>query len=301
MSQDYSVQNDLNPNNTTSKVKKKRLAWTLSLGGTIYTGSTFALYDAWYKDYPSKGFHLYDDLGEWRGVDKAGHIFSGYFQSEWAYKTWLWTGMGEQRAVWTGVATGFLAMTTLEVMDGFSSEWGFSIGDFGANLIGIGGFAWQQSAWGEQRIRMKTSSAAIDYQERYGDALYQQRANELFGTGIFTRYLKDYNAQTTWISANIHSFFPDTGFPKWLNVAVGYGAGNMFGGYTNQIPLLDGSIDKHKRYSQFFISLDADLSKVDTSSPFLRTLLDIANVLKMPFSTIEINTLGEVKFYAFRF
>ena len=301
MSQDYSVQNDLKQNNTTSKVNKKRLALTLSLGGAIYTGSSYALYNTWYKDYPSEGFHFFNDLGEWRGVDKAGHIFSGYFQSEWAYKTWRWVGLEEETALWTGAATAFLAQTTIEVMDGFSSEWGFSLGDFGANLIGIGGFVVQQNVWGEQRIRLKTSSTLIDYEERYGNQLYQQRADELYGTGFFSRYLKDYNAQTTWVSANIHSFFPDTGFPKWLNVALGYGAGNLFGGYTNQLQVQDASLEQHKRYSQFFISLDADLSKIDVESPILRTLLDVANVLKMPFSTIEINTLGEIRFYAVKF
>lgn len=301
MSQDYSVQNDLKQNNTTSKVKKKRLAWTLSVGGAIYTGSSFALYDAWYKDFPSEGFHFYNDLGEWRGVDKGGHIFSGYFQSEWAYKTWRWTGMDDQSAIWTGAATALLAQSTIEAMDGFSTEWGFSLSDFGANLIGIGGFAWQQSVWSEQRIRLKSSSTLIDYQDRYGNELYQQRANELYGTGFATRYLKDYNAQNTWISANIRSFFPDSGFPKWLNVAVGYGAGNLFGGFSNDIPQLDGSLDQHPRYSQFFISLDADLSKIDVESPILRTLLDVVNIVKVPFSTIEINTLGEIKFYAIRF
>ncbi len=301
MSQDNSVQNDLKANNTTSEVNKKRLSWTLSLGSAVYVGSSVALYDAWYKDYPSSGFHFFDDTAEWRGVDKAGHIFSGYFQSEWAYKTWRWTGLNETESIWAGAATGFLAQTTLEVMDGFSSQWGFSIGDFGANVVGIGGFAWQQATWGEQRIRLKTSSSHIDYHRRYGDQIYQDRADELYGTGFFTRYLKDYNAQTTWLSANVRSFFPKSKLPKWFNVAVGYGAENLFGGFSNALPSQDISLLDTPRYSQFFISLDADLSKIDTSSPFLRTLLDILNVVKMPFSTIEINTLGEVKFYAFRF
>ena len=94
-------------------------------------------------------------------------------------------------------------------------------------------------------------------------------------------------------------------FPKWLNIAVGYGAENMFGGYSNTWDvngvMFDAFEDQFPRYKQFYISLDADLSRIDTGSPFLRTLLDILNIVKLPFSTLEINTLGEVKFHLIRF
>ena len=285
---------------TTSKVNKKRLTWSLITGATVYTVSSITLYESWYKDFPQSGFHFHNDFDEWRGVDKAGHIFSGYFQSDWAYKGWRWTGLEENQAIWAGAATSFLAQTTIEVLDGFSQEWGFSIPDFTANVVGTSAFVVQQKLWGEQRIRIKTSSSPINYEERYGDEVFAVRASELYGDGFFERYLKDYNAQTTWLSVNLHSFAPKSRLPKWLNVAVGYGAGNLFGGFSNQIPELARD-QQLPRYSQIFISLDADLSKIDTGSPFLRTVLDILNIAKVPFSTIEINTLGEVKFYAIRF
>jgi hypothetical protein len=56
-----------------------------------------------------------------------------------------------------------------------------------------------------------------------------------------------------------------------------------------------------QRYQQFYFSLDADLSKVKTNSKFWRTMLDILNYIKLPFSTIEINTLGQVKFHILHF
>ena len=147
---------------------------------------------------------------------------------------------------------------------------------------------------------MKTSSSPINYRDRYGDEAFSVRATELYGSGFFERYLKDYNAQTTWLSVNVNSFARKSRLPKWLNIAVGYGAENLFGGFANQVP--NTTADQQlRRYSQILISLDADLSKIHTSSPFIRTLLDILNVFKVPFSTIEINTLGEVKFYAIRF
>ena len=43
-------------------------------------------------------------------------------------------------------------MTTVEIMDGFSSAWGFSWGDEVANLSDSLLFTLQQYFWDEQRI-----------------------------------------------------------------------------------------------------------------------------------------------------
>ncbi len=300
IAQDVSIENADITSNTTSEVNKKRLHWSLTFSSAAYLGSSAVLYNSWYKDYPRSAFHMFDDSGEWRGVDKAGHIFSGYFQSHWSYKGLRWIGLDPETSIIAGSGVGLLAQTTIEVMDGFSSEWGFSATDFTANVIGVGAFASQQLLWNEQRILLKTSSTYIDYKDRYGAQYFEERAAELYGKGFASRYLKDYNAQTTWLSLNVKAFFPDAPIPEWLNIAMGYGAENMFGGYTNDLS------DNYKnwdlpRYSQFYLSLDADLSRIDTNSPFLRTLLDVLNILKMPFSTLEINTLGEVKFHLIRF
>ena len=45
--------------------------------------------------------------------------------------------------------------------------------------------------------------------------------------------LKDYNGQTYWLSANIWSFNKESNFPRWLNVAFGYGADGMLYGENN--------------------------------------------------------------------
>lgn len=299
-SQDIPIKNENNTNNTTSELNKKRLHWTFVLGGTMYAGSSYLLYDNWYKNYSSSSFHTKNDLPGWRGMDKFGHIFSSYFQSNWAYQAWRWAGVNEKKAIYSGVAVGFLAQTTIEVLDGFSENWGFSWSDMGANTVGLGLFAFQQAHWGEQRILLKTSYTPINYTDKYGSPVVVSRANELFGLGFGSRFLKDYNAQTTWISFNPRALFEARAFPKWLNIALGYGVENLFGARTNQFN--DASLNVvYPRYSQFFISLDADLSRIDTPSPFLRTVLDLLNILKMPFSTVEINTLGQVKMHLIRF
>lgn len=275
-----------------------------------YTGFSTGLYYTWYRQYPMEGFHLFDDMGEWKQMDKAGHIYTAYLQGVLCYKGAKWTGMSDRKAIWTGVLCGSLFQTTIEVMDGFSSQWGFSVGDFGANAIGTGAFALQQSYWGEQRILLKESSWARNYDDSAirsidGSATtsLDERTGQLFGNGFFEKYLKDYNGQTYWASINIRSFQPHwESIPDWLNIAVGYGAQGLYGGFENQWEK-DGvkyELDL-PRYRQWYLSLDVDLSKIDTDNYLLKTLLSVLNIIKIPAPALEINTLGEVKFHLIHF
>jgi hypothetical protein len=52
---------------------------------------------------------------------------------------------------------------------------------------------------------------------------YQYRPNVL-GSSLAEQMLKDYNGQTYWLSVNLHSFYKGSKIPKWLNLAIGYGA-----------------------------------------------------------------------------
>lgn len=282
-----------------SQVNKKRRNLVLSLGGASYGIGFYTLYRSWYEDYPTSAFHFHNDWGEWRSMDKIGHVYSTFAHSSLSYQAWRWTGMKEKKAIWTGVATSLLFQTTIEVMDGFSTNWGFSWSDIGGNFVGAGLFATQQLIWQEQRILMKVSSSPVTYPD---DPFTNARVNHLYGSGYLQRWLKDYNGQTLWLSANVKSFLPKLSIPKWLNVSMGYGAENMYGGYVNTWQSEDHELNIDlPRYSQFYISLDADLSKIKTESAFLRTLLDILNVIKVPFSALEINTLGEIKFHLVHF
>ena len=94
-------------------------------------------------------------MAEWKQVDKVGHIYTAYLQGVLCYKGAQWVGLSEGQSIATGIICGSLFQTTIEVMDGFSTQWGFSIGDFAANALGVGAFALQQKYWGEQRILMQ--------------------------------------------------------------------------------------------------------------------------------------------------
>jgi hypothetical protein len=75
--------------------------------------------------------------------------------------------------------------------------------------------------WKEQRITPKFSFHTTQYA--------QYRPNVL-GSSLAEQMLKDYNGQTYWLSVNLHSFYKGSKIPKWLNLAIGYGANGMLTG-----------------------------------------------------------------------
>ncbi len=253
-------------------------------------------------------FHLFNDWGEWEHMDKAGHVYSGYFQSLLTYKGARWTGLNERQSIYTGVGIGMLFQTTIEVLDGFSTQWGFSIPDMAANTIGVGAFALQQLGWHEQRITIKESAWPKNYsnnttiQDQFGSnpISLKDRAGKLYGTSLGEKLLKDYNAQTYWLSFNIHSFLPEQNrIPKWMNITIGYGADNMYGGFDNKWSDENLNYDAShlKRVHQFYLSLDADLTRVQTNNHFLKSILSVLNIFKLPAPAIEFNSNRELIFH----
>jgi hypothetical protein len=213
--------------------------------------------------------------------------------------------------MWIAMGVGVGVMSTIEVMDGFSEEWGFSLGDIGFNLAGAGIFAAQEMAWQEQRIQFKVSGIRPGYPQ---EPLYStdgtlitsldERAAGLYGTNFFNVLLKDYNALTVWSTVNVHSFLKnkETRFPKWLNIAFGYGADNLYGGTQNRWETEDGVVfeldpQRYPRHRQYYLSLDIDWTKLPSKRPWVRVLLRGLNFLKMPAPAFELNSLGKARFH----
>jgi hypothetical protein len=290
----------LNANNSYLKaqdsvVNKSTKKWVLgSVQVGLWGGSFYALNNAWYANYPKAKFNLYNDWNEWQQMDKMGHVWSTYQISRHTSNIWQWAGLEKDKAIWVGAVSGMAYLSVIEILDGYSDKWGFSIPDVMANTAGAGLFLGQELLWKEQRISLKLSYSPY----QYGDLKY--RADQLFGSGDVERLLKDYNGQIIWTSFNMKSFFPDSKFPKWLNLAVGYNARTMLGGYENKWEDDVGNAivrNDIKRYKRFLLSLDVDLTKIETKNRTLKTIYSIFNVLKVPAPAIEINTLGKFRFH----
>jgi hypothetical protein len=261
---------------------------------SLWAGSFVALNNAWYANYPKSPFHFYNDGKEWLQMDKIGHSWSTYQISQHTTKIWEWAGTGHQQSVLIGSLSGMAYLSVIEILDGYSDKWGFSGYDVLANAAGAGLFAFQELGWKEQRIQMKLSYLPV----RYGNLT--ERADDLFGEGGIEKVLKDYNGQTYWLSANIKSFFPNSNVPSWLNIAAGYGAKTMLGGYENKWYDGNGNLMTRfdiKRIRRFHLSLDIDLTKIKVKNKKIETIFSLFNVLKIPAPSFEIRSDGQFKFH----
>ena len=264
----------------------KKIAFAVGTAQTaLVTGSLIGLHQLWYKQYPRENFHTFNDAAEWCQMDKLGHFQSSYTIAKISTQLWCLSNVNHKRASWIGTLTSFGYLTAIEIMDGYSTGWGFSAGDMIANTGGSALFITQQLCFRKQIVLPKFG---------FAPSPYAQLRPELLGKNFTEQLLKDYNGQTYWLSVNVASFMSDrTRFPNWLNVAVGYGANGMTGGHENPVMYNSaGNLITVDRYRQYYLSLDIDLHRIPTRSRFLRLVLDTLNFIKIPAPAIEVDKYG---------
>jgi len=273
---------------------RKRFWQSAGAATIIYSAAAIGLWEAWYKNYDLEPFHTFDDRGEWLDMDKFGHAYTAYHYARWAHQGLRWSGVKRPAAVGLAVGVSTLLQTTVEVMDGYSSNWGFSWSDVAMNAAGAGLFAGQELIWHDQRINVKLSS----WNAKHSTApLYPtvdggppsslaNRAADQYGDTPWQRFIKDYNGQTVWLSTNPW-VLAGSKSPKlpWLNLAVGYSVDKVYGAYGN------GWSENGFRYSpgssavrqrEYVFSLDIDFERIPARSPVLKTFLHLINHFKFP-------------------
>ncbi|MGS2725875.1 DUF2279 domain-containing protein [Psychroserpens sp. BH13MA-6] len=273
----------LKPSDTLHKPRRNAV---IISEATLATITFIGLDQLWYADFPRSKFKTTNDLNEWLQMDKMGHVFSSYQLGKTGANLLKWSGVGKKDQLLYGATLGLGFLSAVEILDGYSEEWGFSWSDMAANGLGTGLFIGQELLWNEQRITMKYSFHQTHYAALRPDKL---------GDGLLEEALKDYNGQTYWLSANIHSFFKNSRVPKWLNLAFGYGAEGMITGKNEEV--VDNLLITPNRRRQFYLSLDVDLSRIQTNSRFLRSLFDVFNLIKVPFPTLEFNGKNGIKLH----
>ncbi|NDP27895.1 MAG: DUF2279 domain-containing protein [Flavobacterium sp.] len=269
---------------------QKRQNSTFITESVLASGALIGLNQLWYADYPKSSFHFINDNADWMQMDKMGHLYSSYHIGRLGAEALNWSGSSKKNQLIYGASLGFVFLTAVEVMDGFSEEWGASMGDVVANASGTALYVSQELLWKEQRITPKFSFHTTQYPNFRPD---------LLGSSTSEQILKDYNGQTYWFSANLYSFSKKSQFPKWLNVAVGYGAEGMIG--KNDIKNNLNFLIKPEKYRQFYLSLDLDLTKITTKSHFLKTVFSVLNTVKIPAPTLEYSPQKGFKLYALYF
>lgn len=269
---------------TIKVVDSKRLKSFIIISSAAYTVTLIGLNELWYKESEKQPFTFFNDNHEWKQVDKAGHFFSAFQLSSGTSKSLQWCGVKKSSADLWGSLTGFMLLLPIEIFDGFSANYGASPGDLLANAAGAGFYLGQAKLWNEVRIHPKFSFQRTGYPPL--------RPDNILGNGIPSELVKDYNGQTYWLSFDVDKFIK---FPKWLNLAVGYGADGMV--YATDS---ENQAAGYTAIRQYYIGIDFDLSHIKTRSKAVNTLIFFVNMIKLPAPAIEFSG-NNVSFKTFQF
>ncbi|MCF0052233.1 YfiM family protein [Dyadobacter sp. LJ53] len=243
----------------------------------LYLGTIYGLSKSWYKN-PLTKFTFKDDTREWLQMDKMGHVYTSYQIARHTAELYRKTGISKRQMLVYGAISGIIFQTPIEILDGFSPDYGFSPGDMIANISGSVIYLGQIALWNEVRIQPKFSF--------HYTSLSKVRP-ELLGSNRSESWLKDYNGQTYWFSGSPGTFFKNSGWPSWLCFSVGYGIHNMVSAEKGK------SIERgYRPYRQYYLSLDIDLTKIKTRSKLVKTIGFFANSIKIPAPALQISKKG---------
>jgi uncharacterized protein YfiM (DUF2279 family) len=259
----------------TIRYQQKKVKHLAISGAAIYTGSMATLNQVWYAQNPRQSFEFFNDNHEWRQVDKIGHFYSAFYISAVSGKALNNCGVSAKKSAALGVLIGFTSLLTIEIFDGYSAAYGASGGDLLANATGSSLYWAQQQLWHEVRIYPKFS---------FHQTKFAPMRPSLLGDTWATEILKDYNGQTYWLSVDVDKFIT---FPKWLNIAAGYGAEQMI--YANDEQNIEAGFHP---YRQYYLSIDFDLTSIRTRSKFLRGVFTVLSAIKLPAPAIEFSKQG---------
>ena len=175
-----------------------------------YGAAYWLVFQKGWWDEQGSDFHFENDFDYALNLDKFGHFASGVMMGESFYEGYRWAGISE---FYSYLFAGFSAMAThiaIDVKDGYSPEWGFSIFDVLSGTLG--GFL----PMAERYIPV---FKYVDLKWSYWintKAYYRQSK-----TGVFT---DDYCNQTFWASFKVYRMLPKAAreyYPSWLAIAAG--------------------------------------------------------------------------------
>lgn len=254
------------------KSSNNRLRIIYIIIGLLYLAIVFLLGAAWYAGQMVEPFHFFNDLPEWKQLDKFAHLFWTFQVCAMASRMFAWANANNFNRA--GCIVGFCIVSSIEILDGFSVGYGASVFDLLANALGALLFFVQTNFWNRINLFAKFSFHPTSFADVRPD---------LLGGTFLEQILKDYNGQTFW-----YSWKPPIKFwPSWLAIAIGVGAEGMVRGRDFQSQELG-----FFPYRKFLFSLDLNPNAFEFKSKWKNYLLYPLRIFKLPFPAIEISERG---------
>ncbi|MBS1911996.1 MAG: DUF2279 domain-containing protein [Bacteroidetes bacterium] len=248
---------------TADHISVPKLAIVGGITGAGFVAGYFFQTNLWWKGEKS-AFH-FDWDHDWRyalGSDKYGHFYFPYAVAIVYGQAFQWCGMDSAASLWAGGGIAMAHQTFVEIRDGFSKEWGFSWGDFGADLLG--------SAY---PIARHYIPALRDF--TFKVSFYPSMK---FRNGAYRAIIDDYESQYQWMSVNVRNLLPTSwraACPAWLNIAVGH-----------SVKDLD---EKGGGRHEFYLSLDWNLEGLPGDGWLWNLLKKNLNLYHLPAPAVRIS------------
>jgi hypothetical protein len=225
-------------------------------------------YQDFWRNIEKVPFHISNDPPYAMHNDKLGHAFYTALTADMTKLAYTEAGIQRKTAAWIGAATSLLAQTLVEIGDGFHGNkpyFGFSPGDEAADIFGAA-FS-----------LMKEYAPAINRFD-YKMGLWPSSA---YKEGAYSNIINDDESEFFWLSYQIYHHLPD-GYPKWLNVAIGYGVQNLE--QVRFLPDRTSSIPK----SQLFFGLDINLKGIPIEGKAWEIISGLLDHIRIPFPALQI-------------
>lgn len=248
-----------------ANVSVPKVAAVASLTLIAYGAAYWLVFEKGWWDDERSHFHFENDFDYALNLDKFGHFAAGVMLGECFYEGYRWAGTSEFQAYLFAGLSAMMTHVAIDVKDGYSPEWGFSIFDVLSGTLG--GFL----PMAERYIPV---FKYVDLKWSYWintKAYYDQSE-----TGIFT---DDYVNQTFWASFKPYRLLPNAArqyYPSWLAVAAGLSIDEKV--FTKE---------PHPR-REVYIALDYDLEAFRPQSRMARQVIKFLNYFKLPAPAVQV-------------
>lgn len=248
-----------------TEVSWGKVGGVASLTLVAYGAAYWLVFEKGWWDDEHSHFHFENDFDYALNLDKFGHFAAGVMLGESFYEGYRWAGATEFQSYLFAGLSAMMTHVAIDVKDGYSPEWGFSIFDVLSGTLG--GFY----PMAERYIPI---FKYIDLKWSYWintDAYYDQSE-----TGVFT---DDYVNQTFWASFKPYRLLPAAArqyYPSWLAFAAGLSIDEKV--FTGE---------PHPR-REVYLALDYDLEAFRPQSRMARTIIKYLNYFKFPAPTIQV-------------
>lgn len=266
------------------------------LGGTGAANLAFyqTLKKPWWSGETSSFHFIHDWWGNYAmEVDKLGHAYSAQVLARLSAKSYQWAGFTRRQALFWGGVTSLATMTQIEVLDGFTSAYGFSTADYAANIAGA---FWPlaQDVWSPLRV--------VTFKMSYRTHHFEE--------AVAPNIIEDYNRQTYWLAFDINAMLPREArryWPDWLGIALGYGVHNAFT-YNTYREYHTTRPSRTYLYTQeparlmreYYVALDIDPTRLVPENSRLAELIAPLKYIHLPSPAIRLRADG-TRFFALYF